>query len=173
MRTFLVRMISMAVILTSLVSYQAVGAVRVRDEKIAELTASLRAKEEELAEITSDAAEIAAMLDEADAEKSGGAAPPDEKEESPNAYADGTYHGEAMGYGGIVAVTVTVEGGAVTDITVDSHEGEDAAYYAIASGVVQTILSAQSTDVDTVTGATLSSGAILAAVGQCLEEAAP
>ena len=42
-------------------------------------------------------------------------------------YQDGVYEGEAQGYGGTVAVELTIENGKFTDLTVVSAEKEDAA----------------------------------------------
>ena len=51
------------------------------------------------------------------------------------------------------------------------HQGEDSAYLSQAESVIDSILSAQSTDVDTVSGATFSSTGILNAVDDALGKA--
>ena len=86
-------------------------------------------------------------------------------------YADGVYTGSGQGYKGTVNVTVTVEDGGITDITVDSYR-DDGKYFSKAkSGVISQIISAQDTDVSTVSGATFSSRGIIEAVENALADA--
>ena len=59
----------------------------------------------------------------------------------------------------------------ITSINVVSAPGEDSAYLSQAESVIDSILSAQSTDVDTVSGATFSSTGILNAVDDALGKA--
>jgi len=91
--------------------------------------------------------------------------------DSDNVYKDGTYTGEAEGYGGTIQVEVTLTGDEITSINVVSAPGEDSAYLSQAESVIDSILSAQSTDVDTVSGATFSSTGILNAVDAALGKA--
>ena len=84
---------------------------------------------------------------------------------------DGRYEGEGQGFGGPIRVAVTVEGGQITAVDVLSHDKEDNAYYETALKILPSILAAQSTDVDTISGATFSSRGILAAVDAALVEA--
>ncbi len=86
-------------------------------------------------------------------------------------YADGSYTGSGQGFGGEITVTVTLSGGQITEITVDAHDGEDEVYFAEATGMIDRILSAQSADVDTITGATFSSTGIREAVKEALRQA--
>ena len=86
-------------------------------------------------------------------------------------YKDGTYTGEAQGFGGTIQVQVTLSGDEITDIQVTSALGEDAAYLSQGEGVISSIISAQSTDVDTVSGATFSSTGIINAVVDALGKA--
>ena len=86
-------------------------------------------------------------------------------------YKDGIYNGEAKGFGGTVAVEVTVENGKINKIDVTSHEKEDAAYFDSAIYVIDEIIDEQSTDVDTVSGATFSSNGIIGAVKDALGKA--
>ena len=88
-----------------------------------------------------------------------------------NVYKDGTYTGEADGYGGTIQVEVTLASDEITSINVVSAPGEDSAYLSQAESVIDSILSAQSTDVDTVSGATFSSTGILNAVDDALGKA--
>ena len=66
--------------------------------------------------------------------------------DSDNVYKDGTYTGEADGYGGTIQVEVTLAGDEITSINVVSAPGEDSAYLSQAESVIDSILSAQSTD---------------------------
>ena len=88
-----------------------------------------------------------------------------------NVYKDGTYTGEAQGYGGTIQVEVTLSGDEITSINVVSAPGEDSAYLSQAESVIDSIIGAQSTDVDTVSGATFSSTGILNAVDEALGKA--
>ena len=86
-------------------------------------------------------------------------------------YKDGTYTGEAEGYGGTIQVEVTLAGDEITSINVVSAPGEDSAYLSQSESVINSVISAQSTDVDTVSGATFSSTGILNAVDEALGKA--
>lgn len=88
-----------------------------------------------------------------------------------NVYKDGTYTGEAQGYGGTIQVEVALSGDEITSINVVSAPGEDSAYLSQAESVIDSIIGAQSTDVDTVSGATFSSTGILNAVDEALGKA--
>lgn len=88
-----------------------------------------------------------------------------------NVYKDGTYTGEAQGYGGTIQVEVILSGDEITSINVVSAPGEDSAYLSQAESVIDSIIGAQSTDVDTVSGATFSSTGILNAVDEALGKA--
>ena len=88
------------------------------------------------------------------------------------ALTDGEYTATVDGQEGPMTVKTTIEGGKIAAVEVV----ENAETQAIAGGaleaVPQAIVSANSVDVDGVTGATLTSGRIKKAVAQCLEEAA-
>lgn len=86
-------------------------------------------------------------------------------------YKNGTYTGDGQGFGGNIQVQVTLENDTITDIQVVSAPGEDSAYLSQGEGVISTILSAQSTDVDTISGATFSSTGIINAVNDALGKA--
>ena len=89
-----------------------------------------------------------------------------------SALQDGTYTGSARGYSGTTTVTVTVQGGKITEITVDSH-GDTESYLDSAKGVIPAVIENQSTDVDAVSGATYSSWGIINAVADALKDAIP
>lgn len=105
---------------------------------------------------------------ELEQEQSGNAA----EEATEGAYKDGTYTGEAQGFGGPVDVEVIIENGKISEINITSAEKEDGAYLSMAEDIIPTIIEAQSADVDTISGATFSSTGIKEAVTQALEEAA-
>lgn len=86
-------------------------------------------------------------------------------------YKDGKYTGQGTGYGGTIQVQVTINQGEIADIDVLSVTKEDKAYFDMAVKIIDVIKENQSTDVDTVSGATFSSTGILNGVKQALEKA--
>ena len=91
--------------------------------------------------------------------------------EDPNtSYKDGDYYGSAAGFGGTIKVKVTISGGRISGIDIVSHS-ETASYLSSAKGVINSIIGRQSTNVDTVSGATYSSAGIIKAVRAALEKA--
>ena len=83
---------------------------------------------------------------------------------------DGTYQGSADGYKGTVTVSVTVAGGQVTAVQVVS-ESDTPNFFSRAESVLDEIISGQSLEVDTVTGATFSSAGLINAVADALRGA--
>lgn len=81
---------------------------------------------------------------------------------------DGTFTGTAQGYGGPITCTATVENGYITNVAVVDHSGETEPYYSMAAALEQTVVDEQTTAVDTVSGATLTSAGILNATTQAL-----
>ena len=92
-------------------------------------------------------------------------------DDSDNVYKNGTYEGSGTGYGGTITVQVTLEDDTITAINVTSAPGEDSAYLSQGENVINSIISEQSTDVDTISGATFSSTGILEAVNDALSKA--
>ena len=84
------------------------------------------------------------------------------------AISDGTYQGEGTGFRGTASVSVTVENGAIVDITVESYEDDQEFFVRAESRVISEILSAQSLKVQTVSGATFSSNGIIEAAANAL-----
>lgn len=83
-------------------------------------------------------------------------------------YQDGVYTGTGTGFKGSTEVQVTVENGNISDITVLST-GDDEQFFSRAKDtIISEIISLQSTQVDTVTGATFSSNGIIEAVANAL-----
>ena len=86
-------------------------------------------------------------------------------------YEPGTYSAEAAGFGGALAVEVTFSAEEITDVTITEHnETPDLADDALAE-IPQAIVEAQSSDVDSISGATMTSEAIKAAVRDCIDQA--
>lgn len=92
-------------------------------------------------------------------------------EPAENTLTDGVYEAKAAGYDGTVKVTVTIEGGKITDISCTSAESDLWYFDKCKNTVVSEILEAQDTDVDAVSGATYSSNGIKNAVQKALIEA--
>ncbi len=80
---------------------------------------------------------------------------------------DGVYKGSATGYRGTVTVAVTIMNKSITSIDILSSS-DDEAFFNRAKGVIDKIISAQSLDVDVVSGATYSSNGIIGAVKNAL-----
>ena len=91
--------------------------------------------------------------------------------EDPSAYKDGTYYGTGSGFGGTLKVKVEISGGKITSIQImENQDGSE--YISKASALINTIIQNQSTNVDTVSGATYSSVGIIQAVRNALSQAA-
>lgn len=88
-----------------------------------------------------------------------------------SAYKDGTYYGTGKGFAGNIKVKVDIAGGKISAISIVSTKDGDS-YVKSASSLLDTIVEKQSTNVDTVSGATFSSRGIIAAVRSALSRAA-
>lgn len=173
-QNFIMRILCLLLILAAVVGYnsmqkkdtqaqesQEIAALTKRVEKLEKqntemlsaLEEAARNQEAAIAQAKSDAKDNAAKEDaeETDTEE--------ESDDSENVYKDGTYTGSAQGFGGTITVQVTLA------------PGEDSAYLSQGEGVISSIISAQSTDVDTVSGATFSSTGIINAVVDALGKA--
>ena len=86
-------------------------------------------------------------------------------------YTPGTYEGTARGYGGDVTVTITVDASSITGVTITG----DAETAGIGSNAIEQmpeqILSAQSADVDGVSGCTFTSNAVKEAAQAAIDAA--
>ena len=142
MREFWVRLVSMLAIVGVLLGYNSVLDVRAKEDEIARLSAQV------------------AGNGQSDSGNGG----------STN-YKDGTYTGEADGFGGTIQVEVKIEKSKIVEINVISAEKEDGAYLSIAKDIIPKIIDAQSADIDTISGATFSSTGIKNASEQALEKA--
>lgn len=142
MREFWMRMMSAVVIVGLILGYNSVLEARAKDEKIAKLNAKIENVESL------------------------------EDQESKNgSYKDGTYTGEADGFGGTVKVEVIVKKQKIKEVNIVSADGEDGSYLTMAKDIIPKILDAQSAEVDTISGATFSSTGIKNATKQALEKA--
>ena len=93
------------------------------------------------------------------------------KVEDAAAYKDGTYYGSGTGFGGPLKVMVEISGGKIASIQiVENSDGSD--YISKVASLIDSIIATQSTNVDTVSGATYSSVGIIQAVRDALGQAA-
>ena len=157
MRQLIVRFLNVAVIAAVLIGYNTVLDKRDKEDQIARLSAELETTQlqKENLQAASNTADTAAS----------------EAAEAEGQYVDGTYDGEADGFGGTIAVEVTVEGGQITDLAITSADGEDSVYLSNAEAIIPKIIEAQSADVDTISGATFSSTGIRNAAQEAIEKA--
>lgn len=107
--------------------------------------------------------EIAKLSAQIQSEEAGG--------DTTGSYKDGSYEGTATGFGGDITVKVTVDGGKITAVDIVSAEKEDGAYLTMAEDIIPKIIDAQTSEVDTISGATFSSTGIKNATAQALESA--
>lgn len=78
--------------------------------------------------------------------------------------ADGTYEGSANGFSGKIKVSVVIKNQTIRSINILSNSDDEAFFNRAKEGVTASIIAKQSTDVDTVSGATYSSRGIMNAV---------
>lgn len=86
-----------------------------------------------------------------------------------NAYVDGVYEGEYS----FVEAQVTIKNGDISDIQILHHGGGGKKYADMAAPLGDEIIERQSTDVDAITGATVSSRNFKNAVDNALQKAIP
>ncbi len=84
---------------------------------------------------------------------------------------DGVYLGEATAYRPGMQVEVTIEGGKITDIQVKAHNESPGFYERPFEMLPPEIIDHQSTDVDTISGATMTSYGYLSAVEDAISKA--
>ncbi len=93
------------------------------------------------------------------------------KAEEGNLFIPGSYMASAKGFGGDVTIVVKVSENAIEAIDIDGdHETENIGSFAV-SMLGERILAAQSPNIDALTGATVTSGAILRALKDALAQA--
>ncbi|MFZ7119338.1 MAG: FMN-binding protein [Eubacteriaceae bacterium] len=86
-------------------------------------------------------------------------------------YTDGTYDGVGVGIHGDVNVEVKVAEGKISQVSVVSHNETEGVGTMAINDLPEMIVEAQSTEVEVVTGATITSNAIIEAVNSALETA--
>lgn len=87
------------------------------------------------------------------------------------AYKAGTYTAKGQGMGGDVEVSVTFTEDAITEVVVGEHSETAGISDAAIAKIPEEIIAGQTLMVDVVTGATMTSNAILAAVEDCVVQA--
>ncbi len=125
---------------------------------------------------TGDSSLVAAASENASVEASDipevlGASLDEEIAEETTTYQDGEYTGSGMGYNGPIKVSVEIENGVIAKVKVVSGDDDDPYYTWAIKEIPGAIVKANSTDVDTVSGATTSSKAIISAVEDALKNA--
>ena len=150
-RNFILRTVNLLLIVVLLVQYQHIAVAR---------AATVAQREQQIAEVESWNASVL------QAEKA------EEEQQAGSGYKDGVYEGTGLGFGDDITVSVTIQDGRMTDITVVSADGEDKPYYKQAIAVLDEMLTAQSTEVDAVAGATLTAEGLIDAVTDALGKAA-
>lgn len=99
------------------------------------------------------------------------AAEPTRKAVAAGNYKAGTYTAIATGYAGEVPVAVSFSDTEILSVEIGENKETPALGGAVIKLLPEKILAAQSADLDTVSGATLTSQAILAAVKDCIDQA--
>ena len=83
---------------------------------------------------------------------------------------DGKYEGSGVGFKSTIKVEVEIKGGKIESIKIVEN-GDDPDYFEKAKALIQSIISTQSTKVDSISGATRSSDGIKSAVRDALKKA--
>ena len=83
---------------------------------------------------------------------------------------DGVYSATCFGYAGDITVEIKVENGEVVDITLPDYEDEDD-YKHFSEDVIEKLKQGPLEDVDTVSGATFSTQAVIDAYNEALKQA--
>ena len=86
-------------------------------------------------------------------------------------YTAGTYTATAQGINGDVTVTMTFDAEKITEVVIDASGETESIGGAAAEQLTTAILDAQSSEVDAVAGATITSNAIKEAAGKCIAQA--
>jgi fumarate reductase flavoprotein subunit len=88
-------------------------------------------------------------------------------------YTPGTYQGSGEGYEGTITVAVTVDEKKILRIEVLEHTETPGYSTAAFDGLIETIIDANSAEVDALSGASETSEGFLAATAEALEKARP
>ncbi|MCR5138350.1 MAG: FAD-dependent oxidoreductase [Oscillospiraceae bacterium] len=92
-------------------------------------------------------------------------------EEIPSTYIPGTYSASAMGLGGDVTVTITVDETSILDVIVQADSETEGIGKAAAVQLAEQIKQRQSFEIDSVSGASITSQAVRQAVESCVAQA--
>ncbi len=85
---------------------------------------------------------------------------------------DGTYTGTGEGFGGDITVQVVVKKGLISKVKILDAAGETASFFNRAKQLCNSIVTAQSAQIDGISGATYSSRGILQGAGEAIDKAA-
>lgn len=180
-QNFYLRLIALLMIIMAVFFYNGTVKDKEQEQSITDLTTqvqNLQDQQEQILTALQEAYEeqktVAESKTESDSKSSDSkksTVAEETSDDSDNVYKNGTYEGSGTGYGGTITVQVTLQDDTITDVSVTSAPGEDSAYLAQGENVISSIISEQSTDVDTVSGATFSSTGILEAVNDALTKA--
>ena len=180
-QNFYLRLIALLMIIMAVFFYNGTVKDKEQEQSITDLTTqvqNLQDQQEQILTALQEAYEeqktVAESKTESDSKSSDSkksTAAEETSDDSDNVYKNGTYEGSGTGYGGTITVQVTLQDDTITDVSVTSAPGEDSAYLAQGENVISSIISEQSTDVDTVSGATFSSTGLLEAVNDALTKA--
>lgn len=83
---------------------------------------------------------------------------------------DGTFVGTAQGYSGSISMRVVVEDGYIARVEVADAGSEDTAFLNMCNDLPARVVREQTTSIDTVSGATFTSGGILDATAKALQQ---
>ena len=147
-KNFILRVVNLLLILAVLGRYQQIAVVR---------AAAAAERQQEIREVEAYNASLQKAAQEA--------------EEAEAGIQDGTYEGSAFGFGDLITVSVIIKDGRITDIAVLDASGEDRPYYNQSLPLLDEMIDKQSTEVDTVSGATLTSEGLIGAVADALGKA--
>ena len=180
-QNFYLRLIALLMIIMAVFFYNGTVKDKEQEQNIADLTTQVQNLQDQQDQILTalqetyeeqkTAAENKTDSDSKSSDSKKSTAAEETSDDSDNVYKNGTYEGSGTGYGGTITVQVTLQDDTITDVSVTSAPGEDSAYLAQGENVISSIISEQSTDVDTVSGATFSSTGILEAVNDALTKA--
>lgn len=154
-KTLYLKVISLLLIALILTAYQGIVIAREKSEIITQLELSLETAQQTITQ----------------AEQTLNSGDEQQKGEATVQYKDGTYTGQADGFGGTVKVTLVIENDTITIIEITEASKEDKSYVELAKGVIDEILEKQTYEVDAVSGATYTSTGIKNAVKSALERA--
>lgn len=83
-------------------------------------------------------------------------------------YTAGTYNATAQGINGDVTVSMTFDASSITEVVINASGETESIGGAAAETLTKNILAAQSSEVDAVAGATITSNAIKEAAAKCI-----